>query len=212
VIGSGILWSAAELHDAIVGDVSATVFDDSGTADITELLAGVAETDFAQEQLASALSHSASLDDWRVGEAIAETYLTEHHACSFPWPDGRDERNSGTWGVSALSRVSGIDFEALSDQDRRRINAIPAMIYHGVKTEAGVVMRMNSAPRSAAEKLGEIYESVFVDSAGRYSVGGGREFLKGLEVSDWQRVRPEGAAMSGSDYKRVWQILSGESR
>ncbi len=30
-----------------------------------------------------------------MGEAIAEAYLTDHRACSFPWPDGRDERKSG---------------------------------------------------------------------------------------------------------------------
>ena len=31
-----------------------------------------------------------------MGEAIAETYLTDHRSCSFPWPDGRDERKSGS--------------------------------------------------------------------------------------------------------------------
>lgn len=114
VIGSGILWSAEELHDAIIGDVSAAVFDDSGTANIAELLASVAETDFAQEQLASALSSSASLEDWRVGEAIAETYLTQHHACSFPWPDGRDERKGG----SSLPGADLVGFHADNLGDR----------------------------------------------------------------------------------------------
>ncbi len=31
-----------------------------------------------------------------MGEAIAETYLTDRRSCSFPWPDGRDERKSGS--------------------------------------------------------------------------------------------------------------------
>ena len=43
--------------------------------------------------------------------------------------------NSRTWGVSALSRVSGIDFDSLSDAEKRRINALPAMIHHGVSSE-----------------------------------------------------------------------------
>ena len=62
--------------------------------------------------------------------------------------------NNGTWGVSALSRMAEIDFDALPEPERRRINALPAMIYHGVNTEDAVLMRMNSVPRSAAGTLG----------------------------------------------------------
>jgi hypothetical protein len=36
------------------------------------------------------------VEDWRVGEAIAEAYLTDHRSCEFPWPDGRDERKGGS--------------------------------------------------------------------------------------------------------------------
>lgn len=176
-----------------------------------EELGGTGLTHTHLSNITKAWVNGASIEDiaknfFSQGRTETEAFTT---ACKALY---RTIVNSGTWGVSALSRVSDIDFEALSDQERRRINAIPAMIYHGVKTEAGVVMRMNSAPRSAAERLGEIYESVFVGGSGRYSVGGGREFLKGLDLSDWQRARPEGATMSGGDYKRVWQILSGESR
>ena len=60
------------------------------------LLAGVAETEFAQEQLAEVLAIPNKIENWRVGEAIAEAYLTEHRKCLFPWPDGRDERKSGS--------------------------------------------------------------------------------------------------------------------
>ena len=119
--------------------------------------------------------------------------------------------NSGTWGVSALSRVSGIDFEKLSDSDRRRINALPAMIYHGVSSEDAVLMRMNAAPRSAAEALGSLYREVIGGDDGRYSVGEARRFLQGLGADDWDGVRPEGAALSGTGYKRVWEVLSGEA-
>lgn len=94
--GSGRTWTEAELDEAITGTVSALVFDDQGKADIEELLAGVAETEFAQEQLAEVLANPNEIEDWRVGEAIAEAYLTEHRDCLFPWPDGRDERKSGS--------------------------------------------------------------------------------------------------------------------
>ena len=118
--------------------------------------------------------------------------------------------NSGTWGISALSRVSGIDFESLSETDKRRINALPAMIYHGVKSEDAVLMRMNSAPRSAAESLGKLYREITDEDENRYSVGQARDFLKQLDNSEWDEAKPEGAPLSGSGYKRVWEILSGE--
>ena len=50
--------------------------------------------------------------------------------------------------------MSGVDFDALSETERRRINALPAMIYHGVGSEDAVLMRMNGAPRSAVGSTG----------------------------------------------------------
>ena len=119
--------------------------------------------------------------------------------------------NSGTWGISALSRVSDIDFDALSADERRRINILPAMIYHGVRSEDAVLMRMNFVPRSAAEALGTIYRDVMGGDEGRYSVGRARKFLKDLTADGWESARPAGAALSGNDYERVWKILSGEA-
>jgi len=119
--------------------------------------------------------------------------------------------NSGTWGVSALSRMSGIDFDSLSDADKRRINALPAMIYHGVNSEDAVLMRMNSAPRSAAQALGELYREMSGADEGRYSVGQARQFLKGLGAGDWETAKPKDASLSAAGYKRVWEILSGEA-
>ncbi|MCY4151176.1 MAG: DEAD/DEAH box helicase [Aestuariivita sp.] len=119
--------------------------------------------------------------------------------------------NSGTWGVAALSRVSGIDFDALSETDKRRINTLPAMIYHGVSSEDAVLMRMNSAPRSAAESLGKLYREMTGDNKSQYSVREARKFLKQLDVDDWDRAKPENAPLSGTGYKRVWQVLSGEA-
>jgi len=120
--------------------------------------------------------------------------------------------NNGTWGLSALSRLSGIDFESLPEADRRRINALPAMIYHGVKTEAGVLMRMNSAPRSVAEKLGEAFENQGGAGSGNQGVQVAREFLRTLDANGWESVKPVNAPLSGADYKRVWELLSGEKR
>ena len=35
-------------------------------------------------------------------------------------------------------------------------------------------------------------------------------YLKSLDIPDWADARPEGAAMSGEDYRKVWHQLSGE--
>ena len=120
--------------------------------------------------------------------------------------------NTGPWGLSALCRMSGIDFEALSEDERRRINTLPAMIYHGVSTEEAVLMRMNSVPRSVAERVGQEYRSSIVQPAAAANIRQARTFLKGLDAGDWERVRPTGSHLSGSDFKTIWELLSGERR
>ncbi len=159
-------------------------------------------------------------NDWVNGkglEAIAKEYFSredEEDADTKALTDAcraiyRTIVNSGTWGIAALSQVSGLDFSALSEADQRRINALPAMIYHGVNSEEAVLMRMNSAPRSAAEALGSLYRKNTTADERRYSVGEARRFLQELDVEDWNGVRPDNAPLSGSGYKRVWEILSG---
>jgi hypothetical protein len=124
----------------------------------------------------------------------------------------KDLVNSGTWGISALSRFSDLDFDKISAAEKRRINAVPAMVYHGVRTEDAVLMRMNEAPRSAAEKLGGLYCEANGANDDRLSISKSREFLKGLDASDWSKVRPKDAALSGAGYLKIWGVLSGEMR
>ncbi|MFH1845170.1 MAG: DEAD/DEAH box helicase [bacterium] len=118
--------------------------------------------------------------------------------------------NNGPWGLSALCKISGIDFDQMSPEEKRRINSLPAMVYHGVKTEAAVLMRMNSVPRSIAESMGAEFESRTGTSAGTQTIGVARNFLRSLGDRDWARLAPTGATMSGKDYKDVWGRLSGE--
>lgn len=118
--------------------------------------------------------------------------------------------NSGTWGISALSQVADVDFDSLPESQRRLMNSLPAMIYHGVKTEDAVLMRMNSAPRSAAEALGAQYRSLMNNSEERFSVKMARDYLRDLGEHEWDAVRPSEAALTGAQYKKVWQILSGD--
>lgn len=119
---------------------------------------------------------------------------------------------AGTWGISALSKMptSGILFDELSEDDRNRLNALPAMLYHGVKSAEAVVMRMNSVPRTVAETLGQMYVSS--KPAGvQSSPTGARSFLRSMSDADWNAACPPNGALSGADYQTVWRTLSGET-
>jgi replicative superfamily II helicase len=120
---------------------------------------------------------------------------------------------AGTWGISALSKMptSGILFDDLSEEDRNRLNALPAMLYHGVKSPEAVVMRMNSVPRSISENLGQMYIASRGKSNEKTTSTGARSFLRELSEADWNAVIPSGAIMSGADYQAVWSTLSGEA-
>ena len=95
-IGVGLQWSKEDLDAALEGDVAAILFDDKGTAKIASIFTDVSETGFAQERLSATLKAQTEMQDWRVGEAIAESYLVNHRSCFFPWPSSRDERKMGS--------------------------------------------------------------------------------------------------------------------
>lgn len=86
--GMGLRWSNGELNAAMDGRVAAVLFDDGGKADIEEILAGLAETEFEQAGLRRVLQDPDHVEDWRVGEAIAEVYLTDIARAPFPGRTG----------------------------------------------------------------------------------------------------------------------------
>ncbi|MBN1404156.1 MAG: hypothetical protein JW942_06810 [Opitutales bacterium] len=96
VTGKGLSVSASEIDALLTGPVAAVVFDNDGRDEVAALLEGLADTDFAKENLETLLNGARQPEDWRVGEALAETFLTQNKACYFPWPDGRDERKRGS--------------------------------------------------------------------------------------------------------------------
>lgn len=156
--------------------------------------------------------------DWVGGSSIAQI-ATKHfsdeadrtkavsRACRAIF---RTLANSATWGLSALVQLpgSGVDFDAIPEEERRQLGLIGAMVYHGVDTEGAVVMRMNDVPRSLAPSVGEAFVGT-LEADEHPSVRSARQFLEGLETSDWSSHRPTGADLSGADYARVWRVLSG---
>ncbi len=96
VVGSGLAWSAQEAETAVKGPVAAVLYDDAGTQALTSLLTGLLDTGFTSTNVKATLTQTRAAENWRVGEALAESYLVHHRACHFPWPDGRDIRKSGS--------------------------------------------------------------------------------------------------------------------
>ncbi len=113
VTGCGFSYSVAELDTALSGSVAEILHDDSGKADIRALLAGIVETDFEKGEIERILSNTKPPENWRVGEALAESYLVHQKNCFFPWPSGRDERKSG----SSLSGADLIGFQSNGTDD-----------------------------------------------------------------------------------------------
>lgn len=113
VIGCGISWTDEELDTALAGPVAGVVFDDAGNADCAAMLEGLTETEFDREGVQRVLNSKQEPEAWRVGEGLAESYLTHHRNCSFPWPDGRDERKSG----SSLPGADLVGFYQNGEQD-----------------------------------------------------------------------------------------------
>jgi len=114
--------------------------------------------------------------------------------------------NGATWGLAAFLNMptSGIDFSKLSEEDRRNLQNIPAMVYYGVNSEEGIVMRINNIPRSIANKLGEMCKK----EIGTMSPKSAYDWLKSKPASVWNEVVPENKNITGEDYKKIWEKLS----
>lgn len=91
--GTGVVWTREELDEAIKGPVASVLFDDEGKTSIRETLG---ETGFETAGIEDVLRDPDEVASWRIGEAIADTYLTHHRSCMFPWPSDRDKRKSGS--------------------------------------------------------------------------------------------------------------------
>ncbi len=160
--------------------------------------------------------------DWVSGatfDELARSYFWDHSKGEYDATEAISEASralyrsialSATWGLSGLSRLpgSGLDFDAMSEEELRAVRLLPAMIHYGVSSEPAVLMRMNLVPRSIAQSLGEAFAgSVGEEDRRRPSVA--RDFLSDLPEAGWDQARPSDSQLAGSDYREIWEILSG---
>lgn len=93
VVARGLTYTDQHLDEMLQGPVKKILQDTTGTDELRELLSSVVSTDFEQEGLEELLTDNTVPENWRVGEAIAEGFVTDHGGCIFPWPTGRDLKN-----------------------------------------------------------------------------------------------------------------------
>ena len=82
------------------------------------------------------------------------------------------------------------------------------MIYYGCQTVDGVLMRSQGVPRGICESLGKTYRQQASQGA-TSEMTTARRWLTQQPDSVWEKSTPGGSAVSGSDYRRVWQIING---
>jgi superfamily II DNA/RNA helicase len=123
----------------------------------------------------------------------------------------RNVSNAATWGLAAIQKMptSGLNWDKLSDTEKKQLANLPAMIHYGVNTDEAVLLRKNNVPRSVATKLGELYRAANGENIFNQSSSTINAWLSGITDQNWEQARPENVRMSGSDYKRVWKKLSG---
>jgi replicative superfamily II helicase len=119
--------------------------------------------------------------------------------------------NSATWGLAALQKMptSGINWERLSEIEKKRMANLPAYLHYGVNTDEGVLMRKNNVPRSIANRLGRLYNEAVNGEIFSQPTDSVDNWLRGQGRDTWDSVRPAGSRLSGEDYKRVWEKLNG---
>lgn len=119
--------------------------------------------------------------------------------------------NAGCWGIAALQKMptSGIDWNYLSEEEKKRMMNIPAYIYYGVNTDEGVLMRKANVPRSIANKLGEYYKNNVNKNIDTAKISDINNWLKGVNIKAWEDSLPDNTKLSAEEYKTLWKKLNG---
>ena len=119
--------------------------------------------------------------------------------------------NSATWGLSAIQKISiELSSEPISETDKKKLQNLSAMIYYGVNSDEGILMRMNNVPRSIANNMGKLYfdehdHSTLYESRSSSVI----KWLDEMGDEKWNSVIPTSKQINGSEYKQIWKQISG---
>lgn len=117
-----------------------------------------------------------------------------------------------SWGLGAIESlaVKKEEIERLSKREQFEIRSVPAMIYFGVDTLEGVVMRNMGVPRSVAKQMGESFKQSTGDDLP--TITKARTWIKSQDATIWNQCAPRDSILSGDDYRKIWEISNGEYR
>jgi len=121
--------------------------------------------------------------------------------------------NAATWGLAALQKMptSGIDWDNISEFEKKKMSNLPAYLHYGVNTDEGVLMRKNNVPRSIANRLGHYYkQSIGENNIFNVTTFDTSEWLRRQDVRVWNNSIPDNSRLSGEDYKKIWEKLNGK--
>ncbi len=116
---------------------------------------------------------------------------------------------NATWGFGALQAM-GVERDQLSRlplAQQLEIRSVPAMLFYGVDTVDGVVMRNLNVPRMIARRMGDRFGGDVTDVKGRMRLA--KEWLYDQPEATWHEVTPSNSQLSGGDYRRIWSLISG---
>jgi len=108
-----------------------------------------------------------------------------------------DIRFKSSWGLSALEGIIKGNEAEIKD------TYIPSYAYYGVNNEKSLALRMIGIPRSLSNSLSQVIEK----DISSYSLNKIRKIIKDLGNSDWDSLKPKKSSLSGSEWKRITEIL-----
>ncbi|MDF1612893.1 DEAD/DEAH box helicase [Stygiobacter electus] len=118
--------------------------------------------------------------------------------------------NMASWGIAALQKMptNGIDWQDLSDTEKKKMMNIPAYLLYGVNTDEGVLMRKANVPRSIANNLGNIYKQQYGDDIYSTKIYQVNEWIRNQSIDVWQRAIPTNSRLSAEEYIKIWNKLN----
>lgn len=118
--------------------------------------------------------------------------------------------NMASWGISALQKMptSGINWNNLSDVEKKKMMNVPAYLLYGVNTDEGVIMRKANVPRSVANKMGSIYKQQISEEIFNVKTQAVNEWLENVDDSIWEQAIPSNSKLSGIEFRKIWKKLN----
>ncbi|GIV26638.1 MAG: hypothetical protein KatS3mg027_0452 [Bacteroidia bacterium] len=118
--------------------------------------------------------------------------------------------NMASWGIAALQKMptSGIDWDYLSEVERKKMMNIPAYLLYGVNTDEGVLMRKANVPRSIANQLGTLYKEEKGDEIYNVKTSDVNEWLKSKDINIWKKCIPTSSKLDAEQYLKLWKKLN----